>query len=491
LKRRIFVADLQITIREFDSVKKTHRTFQLLVFFSFFFCLYPLSSALALKAHLTIKGPFSSFAEANRQCMKCHEKQTNDLYKSTHWSWQRQRIINGATVLSDKSTDLSRFGIAAGNNPTACRRCHLSAMPGTPSMAIRESATINCLICHDTTGTYEPDVELSTLVLIAQTAGRPSAHNCRTCHDRECGLAPETGRSSVEDIHLLRYGFTCQKCHPGNNHHDFKRSATHSTNGQKTQGCSSCHGKNPHALARLNQHAILIGCQSCHIPEYGNNSPAVISWNWLLDDSAYPLHQRKDALVLARGFSLARNITPIYFWDNGSDELYTRGTRIVPEHTNRLQGPGPRTPASKIMPFTMHTGTQLYDIKYRYLLSPKLYGSQAPFFKGADLNAAVTEGMHELRLPYSGRYGVTTTVAFRRLNHGVAGVNKTLGCLDCHGSAARFNWRRLGYEQDPWTGGRKNLKIPPPVQELPTIGLPPVQESVLPVTPGMPMAPPQ
>lgn len=446
---------------------------------------------MAIEAHQKISGPFSTLAEVNRQCMNCHKKQAGDLYKSIHWTWQRQRIINGATVLSDKSKDLSRFGIAAGNNPSVCRRCHLSAIPGTPPMAMSESATINCLICHDTTGTYEPDVQLSTLVLIAQTAGRPSVHNCRTCHDRECGLTPETARPPIKDIHLQRYGFTCQKCHPGNDHHDFKRVVTVSMDQQKTQQCSNCHGKKPHTLARLNQHAILIGCQSCHIPEYGNNSPAVISWNWLLDSSTDTLHQRKNALVYARGFTLAKNITPIYFWDNGSDELYTRGTRIVPEHATRLQGPGPRTPASKIMPFTMHSGTQLYDIKYRYLLSPKLYKPQAPFFKGADLNAAVTEGMRELRLPYSGQYSVTATVAFRRLNHGVARANKALGCLDCHGSAARFNWRRLGYEQDPWTGGRKNLKNPPPVQKLPIIGLPPVQESVLPVTPGRPMTPSQ
>lgn len=447
--------------------------------------------ATAEGSHLKIRGPFSSLAQVNIQCVECHKQQADDVRKSVHWSWRRERIVNGVTVLSSMNNDLSRFAIVAANNQKVCHKCHLSAIPGTAPSANNESATINCLICHDTTGTYGPGVQLSALVRIAQTVGRPSVRNCRACHDKECGLAPETSRSPIKDIHMQRYGFTCRKCHPGNGRHDFNRSISDSGSRQKATGCISCHGKNSHTLARLNQHSILIACQSCHIPEYGNNGPVVASWNWLLDSSAYTLYRKNNILFSGNGFIRGENIAPIYFWDDGSDTLYTRGDRILPEHTTRLQGPGPRTPASKIMPFTMHTGTQPYDKKYRYLLSPKLFGSRAPFFKGTDFNAAVIEGMRELRLPYSGQYGITTTVAFSRLNHGVVQAGEALDCLDCHGRDTRFNWHELGYEQDPWTDGRENFKVPPPAQALPASGLPPVEESVLPVGPAVPVTSPR
>jgi len=477
------------TMRDAHTLRRKKRSSipGFFLFFLFSVCCLP-AHAMGIEAHRKISGPFSSLAEANRQCMDCHKQQAEDIRKSIHWSWQRQRVIGGTTVLSEKSTDLSRFGIAAGNNPAACRRCHLSAIPGTAPMAVDESAVINCLVCHDSTGAYGPNVQLAALIKISQTVGKPTVRNCRTCHDQECGLGPKTLRPPPMDVHIRCYGFTCRKCHPGNGRHDFKRMMASSTDRKKAQGCASCHGKNPHALARLDQHAILIGCQSCHIPEYGNNNPAVISWNWLLDNSPYVLRQ-KNALFVSRGFIVGKNIAPVYLWDDGSDELYTRGTRVQPDRTTRLQGPGPRTPASQIMPFRLLSGIQLYDAKYRYLLSPELSRPQAPFFKGTNLNSAVTKGMRELRLPYSGRYGIATTVAFRRLNHGVAPANKALDCLDCHGGGARFNWRALGYEQDPWTNDRENMKTPPPAQALPTIGLPPVQESVLPAAPDMPVMP--
>lgn len=251
----------------------------------------------------------------------------------------------------------------------------------------------------------------------------------------------------------------------------------------ETKGCAACHGQAPHSLARLNQHALLISCQGCHIPEYGNNGPAVINWNWLLSGNSTPISLQKENLPAGQGVFLAEQVTPLYLWDDSSDLLYSRGTKIHPERTTLLLGPGPRTPASKIMPFTVQYGTQLYDTKYRYLISPKLPHEQAPYFKGADWNTVSSLGMNKLRLPYSGRYGFTTTVSLHRLNHGVVPVEEALDCMDCHGAKSRFDWQQLGYEMDPWSAGPKNMQ--PPVNEsTPTEDLPPVREMVLPVTPA-------
>jgi hypothetical protein len=364
-----------------------------------------------------------------------------------------------------------------------CRRCHINSLPLQQPMSQARLTAINCLICHDTTGTWQPEVQGTELEKIVRTVGRPTARNCQTCHDRQCGLTPDTGKIITADIHLQRHQFTCQRCHPGNGHHEFKRTLTNTTGHIKAGGCSACHTQAPHLLSRLNQHTTLIGCQSCHIPEYGNNSPAVISWNWLLSDSRETLYQKGDKFFFDRGFILGQNITPLYLWDNGAEKVYTRGKKIQPEQTTLLQGPGPRTPVSKIMPFSVQYGIQLYDARYRYLLSPKLSMTEAPFLQTGQRVLAIKEGMDAIQLPYSGQYSVTTTVGYRRINHGVVQSDKALDCMNCHGATSMFNWQNLGYEQDPWISDAKQLKTPPANDNIPTIELPPIQESVLPVIP--------
>ena len=429
--------------------------------------------------HSSLPGPFTTLAEANRQCVACHKTQAGDIRKGVHWNWERKRVTGKQTTLSQKSTDLTRFGLAADVNPAACRRCHISTHPLTTN----ESTDINCLVCHDTTGAYQPDLQGEVLAKIVRATGMPTAQNCQTCHDRQCGLAPNNDRAITVDVHITQHGFSCQRCHPGNGHHNFSRKMINPSGGDTTEGCASCHTLSPHKLSRLNQHATLIACQSCHIPSWGNNAPAVISWNWLLSDSRETSYQTGKKLFTDQGFLSSQDITPLFFWDNGTDVVYTRGERIQPEQTARLQAPGPRTPASKIMPFSVHYGTQFYDAKYRYLISPKLSLAKAPFFRSSERTVSISEGMDAIRLPYSGQYAITTTVSYRRINHGVVETDKALGCMDCHGESSIFNWQNLGYEQDPWTSQAQQRKTPVVQKEIQTIALPPIQETVLPLAP--------
>ena len=440
------------------------------------------ASALAIQAHADMNGSFTTAIEVNGQCVGCHEVQAADLYKSVHWTWTRARKIGNTTVPSRKMTDLSRFGIAAAVNPGPCRRCHISTQPASPSTADETSSVIDCLICHDTTGTYRPGGPNTDLKNIARTVGTPSPRNCRTCHQRQCGLAPQAERLPPRDVHIERYGFTCQQCHPGDGHHNLRRTPGSATASAEKQGCASCHTQAPHSLSRLNQHALLIGCRSCHIPEYGTSGPIIVSWNWLLSGNSTSTYQQHNSLLADRGIFLGQRVIPQYFWDNGSDIIHTRGTKIHPEQTTLLQGPGPRTPASKIMPFSVQYGTQLYDKKYRYLISPKLPRNRAPFFNDTDWNQIISKGMNKIRLPYSGQYGFTTTVSLHRVNHGVVPGNQALDCMDCHGSTTRLNWQQLGYERDPWTGALE--KTPPTSKErMPPDVLPPIRETILPVSP--------
>ena len=447
------------------------------------------ATASPAEAHQEIKGPFSSITEVNRACMKCHQQQVDDIKKSVHWTWLRKRKINGKTVLSGMEDDLSRFAIAAKNNQQVCHRCHIGTFPGRPFLFNSTNQPVNCLICHDTTGLYSPAVDPSRLEQIARRAGRSSVRNCLICHDKQCGLAPSTGGTVTNDVHMQRYGFTCLRCHPDNGHHDPARSTPTGSDQATAAGCTGCHGQSPHTLARLNQHALLIDCRSCHIPVYGDAQPVIISWNWLITDSPYRLFRQDNTPLADNGFLKDMAIRPVYGWDDGSDRLYTRGDRTRPGKSTILQGPGPRSPASMIMPFALQYGVQLQDRKFHYLLSPLLTRQETPFLKNSELAGAVSAGMQALRLPYSGESATAVTVALRRLNHGVKPAAQSLACLDCHGSAAGFNWHTLGYQQDPWTGGRNNIQPPPPAPAPPTISLPPVEESVLPVAPEVDTGP--
>ncbi len=469
--------------RLFSATRDKAGLIPAIIFFTVLYWSQTSTPALALSPHADLKGPFTTAAEVNTQCITCHETQAADLRNSVHWTWTRSRSVGNTTVLSGMMTDLSRFGIAAAVNPGACRRCHISTSPVTPAAAGALSSGIDCLICHDTTGTYRSGRQEADLQHIARTVGIPSPRNCRSCHERQCGLVPEIDQGPSRDIHIERYGFTCQQCHPADGHHDLKRTLRSETAPSRQQGCTACHNQAPHTLARLNQHALLLACQSCHIPEYGKDGPVVVSWNWLLSGNATAIYQQRNKPLAERGIFLGREIIPHYFWDNGTDILYTRGTKIHPDRTTRLQGPGPRTPMSKIMPFTVQFGTQLYDTKYRYLISPKLPGNTAPFFNGTDWGPVITGGMNKIRLPYSGQYGFTTTVSFQRLNHGVVPKDQALDCMDCHGSATRFNWQQLGYERDPWTGEPETTTPPAPKEKTPSNGLPPIRETILPVRP--------
>jgi hypothetical protein len=391
--------------------------------------------------------------------------------------------VSDRQVLNDLRTDLSRFGLAAATNPRQCLTCHLSAMPDKPTDSINPQDTINCLVCHDSTGQYKAGVTPDALVTIVQQAGLPTPRNCRTCHGRDCGLTPEgTGPDSAADIHIRRHGFTCQQCHPGQGIHAMSRTISSTSEASPASGCRTCHGSRPHNQARLNRHERFVGCQGCHIPAFGTGSSVVLGWNWLVGSSGPTMRHANSNLVMKDGFLMGQDIRPRYFWDDGSIRTYSRGRRITAGNVI-LSEPGPRSPQSRIMPFRTIWATQLKDRKYHYLLSPQLSGEKPPFWSDGALNQAITRGMAALRLPFSGETAPVISLRYVRLNHGVVQAKDTLDCMDCHGGPSGFAWQELGYREDPW---QDQVEMTPEATPTapPRMGMPPIEESVLPAFPG-------
>ena len=119
--------------------------------------------------------------------------------------------------------------------------------------------------------------------------------------------------------------------------------------------------------------------------------------------------------------------------------------------------------STKIRPFSVSYGIQLQDRKFHYLLSPLLRRQKAPFLQNSEREEAVSMGMRAINLPYSGESATAVTIALRRVNHGVKPATQALDCLNCHGFPTGFDWRKLGYQQDPWTNSPDNIQPAPAI----------------------------
>lgn len=435
-----------------------------------------ISPAHALEPHKNIKGLFNTTRDVVIKCLECHKEKAAEVLQSTHWTWKRERTVNGRQLLYGKKDSLAGFAIDIASNPARCLGCHISSSPATGIIENGGEAEVDCLVCHDTTGSYirgntDKKLEQRDFETIAHNVGKPGPENCLTCHFADCGLAQSSGESFAQnkkhtphsDVHMAAKtgALSCQACHVQSSGHSFSRTMTHgSVMRSGTEGCSSCHTGSPHLLDTLNRHTANISCRTCHIPAYAADTPALVSWNWILSGKISPVLQsisgRITVLQDSNGLTSSQMIMPSYLWDDGSDQIYSRGQRIQREELTYLQHPADKNATSKIAPFRVIYGTQLYDTKYRYLISPLLSSEGRELFTGPDWNTIASEGMKAIILPYSGQYSVTPTVSYRRINHGVAPAGDALDCTDCHGSKGRLNWQSLGYDRDPWTDNQDN-----------------------------------
>ena len=456
------------------------------------------SGGAAPVEHAALQGPFASVAEVTAACLQCHPETATAILESVHWRWQRQRTIDGKPEVYAKLDGLTNFGVVARSNPGRCLGCHISISPSPEAVENGRPGNIDCLVCHDTSHTYRRagQAKPAELLNMARSAGRPAPENCMTCHALSCGLGSDVQRVDfATDVHLSPRGanMSCQDCHPSGGRHRMTRRLSRDRGARPATGCQACHTDSPHSQNQLNHHAELISCQACHIPEYGRSAPVLMAWNWLLSGQTAGVFLKagdgRAQLLTGNGFLLASKVEPVYRWDNGNDLVYRRGDRTRQGRATVLQEPGPRRPDSRLRPFAVQYGTQLYDARYRYLVSPQLAAAPGNMFPDTDWESIARAGMNSFRLPYSGQHDFTVTLTYRRLNHGTLPAAQALDCMDCHGSSPRMDWQDLGYEQDPWTdkvrAGREPMIATP--ETGPTIApgkaLPPIRETVLPVGP--------
>ncbi|MEJ2699193.1 MAG: tetrathionate reductase family octaheme c-type cytochrome, partial [Desulfuromonadales bacterium] len=306
-----------------------------------------------------IKGPIKTGSDATKQCLKCHEKEAEAIMKTPHWTWERKQEVDGKKLALGKINAINNFCTSTPTNRVHCSECHIGYGWRDKNFDFSDKTKVDCLVCHDTTGTYKKDgnnageVEKDVnLLFVAQHVGKPVREDCGACHfyggggdavkhgDLDSSMAyPD----KTLDVHMSPDGldFPCQNCHQTKDHLVSGANMATSPDGKGEFGCTRCHEETPHAESILNKHTAAIACQTCHIPAYARETPTQMSWDWSTAGGEVQLGHQDGVKYRKTMGTLVykKNVTPTYAWFNGKSGIYLRGSKMDPTKPTRLAYP--------------------------------------------------------------------------------------------------------------------------------------------------------
>ncbi len=458
-----------------------------------------------------LQGPFTSGPEVTKACLECHNKAGDQFIKNRHWTWSYKHPITGQQL--GKEYLVNNFCTNARGNEGMCAQCHAGFNRKGPDYDLTKQENIDCLVCHDGTGTYYklPPTRGNKAcaimfegkqpidwVKVAQNVRLPGRANCGSCHFFGGGgdNVKHGDLSSVlfhptrdVDVHMSEDGenFACIICHVGEGHEwagsrylmiakDEKEHALPKPGMERqTATCESCHGDHPHPSSirgfKLNDHVDRVACESCHIPATARGGVATkIFWDWrtagrLKNGEGY----REEGYVQGNGeprhtyksikgsFKYDENFPPVYRWFDGVMKYTTIDTVFDPNKPVEINyfGGSPSDPDSRIWPFKrMHT-VQPYDKGNNTLVYMHLWGDDdAAFWGNYNFAKAIEYGMKEFDIPYSGEYGFIDTWSWWPQNHMVAPKEQALDCDQCHSKHGRLaelkGFYMPGRDSHPW-----------------------------------------
>ena len=421
-----------------------------------------------------LKGPFAAGPAVTRACLQCHSDEAREVMATSHWTWLGDRVEipdTGKRISIGKANVINNFCIAVGPNMPRCTTCHAGYGWQDDSFDFDDPTKVDCLTCHDTTGTYrkglagrvQDDVDL---VSTARKVGRPTRTNCGGCHFAGGGGdAVKHGDMDGSmyfpaeriDIHMGGHDFSCQTCHRTTDHRIPGCAMSVCPQRKDRIACTDCHRAEPHLQERLDAHTAAVACQTCHVPRMAIHWATKMSWDWSEAGKDLPINDPHVYLKAKGRFTYARDVAPEYYWYDGLATRYLIGDPVNRQGITNLNYPrGDITqPRARLWPFKVHRGKQPYDTVHGYLLVPRTYG-EGGYWTEFDWDKANRIGMEIMNLPYSGEYDFAETAMYWPLSHMVQRKDKALQCRDCHGAGGRMDWKALGYGEDPaFLGGRR------------------------------------
>lgn len=416
---------------------------------------------------------FADGPAVTKACLECHEEEAEDFMHTQHWQWTGEAVQvpghEGSRKIGKKNL-INNFCISVESNWPKCTSCHAGYGWEDGGFDFNDSSRIDCLVCHDQSGQYIKGyagnaAEGVDLLAAAKSVGRPNRTNCGICHFNggggdavKHGDLDQTMYFPTKDIdvHMGNDDFACVDCHKTEDHEIKGRSMSVSVNDTAGIGCTDCHDEAAHANDRLNAHTQALACQACHIPEYAVREATKVDWRWSEAGQDLPITDKHVYMKIKGRFKYEREVTPEYYWYNGTANRYLKGDTFDPSKPLKLNEPRGdiHDPTAKIWPFKVHRGNQPYDVENKTILVPKTVG-EGGYWTDFDWDQAMRLAEPITGLKYSGKMRFADTEMYWPLSHMVAPKDRALQCVDCHGEGGRMDWQRLGYDGDPARrGGR-------------------------------------
>lgn len=435
-----------------------------------------------------LEGPFATGPEVTKACLACHTEAAKQVHKTKHWTWKVDSPKTGQPL--GKSLVINNFCGNIETNYPRCTSCHIGYGWKDKSFDFANETAVDCLVCHDTTGSYKKFpagaghppyqdtpfqgqmMKAVDLVKVAKGVGPTSRATCGACHflggggdavkhgDIDTTLAKP---NKALDVHMDAEGlnFSCSTCHTSNQHEVAgSRYVTKAVDRHgldipgKTDGdratCESCHGWAPHKdEAKLNDHTDVVACPTCHVPEFARGGKKTkMVWDWstagkLKDGKPFKEHGADGDDVydsLKGSFVWQANVVPEYLWFDGSVR-YTNFEKIDDSSVVPINsfGGGYGQPDSRIWPFKAMRGKQAYDKFNKNLVYTHTFGKDdAAYWGNFDWPKAIAAGMKDAPVKYSGEFGFVDTVYYWPITHMVAPKEKALECDSCHSRDGRL-----------------------------------------------------
>ena len=447
---------------------------------------------------------FDYAPDVTEACLECHTEAAKQVHKTFHWNWSAKitklDIGNGETLdnvnVGKGENGINNYCVAAKGN-TACAQCHIGYGMRNEDFDFEEETNVDCLVCHDGTGTYKKSGAMSghpyyedtklgdflqpaiDLKAVAMSVGAPKRENCLTCHANGGGgngvKHGDIDMSLVDPVHELdvhmsdKLNFTCQTCHSTSGHEisgryngkkaflDHEKDMGRMDRDGKNVSCESCHGQVPHEERELNNHTTKVACTSCHIPEMARGGTLTkLSWDWStatkMDENGKPYKVDKEFdgieahsyMSMKGDFTWGQNVVPKYRWYKGELKPATMLTVIDPTKAPiELNPPSGdyNDPDARIWPFKIHDGKQPYDTDNNRILPIYLVGKKGSGALWADYDwpKALQKGAELNHLDeYKGNFDFVETQFFGPIKHMVAPSEDAVSCVSCHSRESRL-----------------------------------------------------
>lgn len=447
-------------------------------------------------AYEELTGPFTDGPSVTAACLHCHTNAAKQLHQTTHWTWHYDNARTGQAGLGKRNV-VNNFCISIESNWPRCTSCHIGYGWEDASFDHGSETAVDCLVCHDTTGTYtkpatlagHPDPALD-LAEVARNVGPTSRATCGACHFN--GGGEDGVKHGDLDTSLIQPDFALD-VHMDANGLNFQCATCHTTGGHQVTGsryaptaidpvgidvpghtdqtratCESCHGQTPHERrSKLNDHTDRVACQTCHIPAFARGARMTkVRWDWStagrMTADGKPFHEEGahgyTTYTSKKGdFVWGADVPPDYRWFNGTIRYTKPGDTIDPDGVvvlNAVEGAAD-DPDSRIWPFKVMHSRQPYDAGQSVLALPHVFGKDdTAFWTNFDWPKALTAGMAAQPVPFSGAHDFVDTETYWPITHMVAPKEEALSCNECHAGNGRLadltGFYMPGRDTFPW-----------------------------------------